>query len=208
MTAEAQRLSHSSRAHPPRKLRNYLLEPKFQLKYTSMVVGVTVVVASVLGYFAYQYSTGQTQLLNIERMEQKGSAADARFIADLESYARAADRKVMLGVLGGIAVLALALGATGIVVTHRLVGPAYRLKRLLRHVREGHIQIEGSLRKHDELQDVFEAFQQMVTSLREAREQDIGEIERVLDAARERGLPEESLALLRAVRDRMRASLD
>ena len=104
MTAEAQPLSNPSRSHPPRKLRNYLLQPKFQLKYTSMVVGVTVVVAAVLGFQAYSYSTGQTELLNIERMEAKGGAVDERFIADLDNYAREADRKVLLAVLGGIAV--------------------------------------------------------------------------------------------------------
>src|ERR1044071_4023746 len=105
MTVEAQPMTSSSpsgRTHPPRKLRNYLLEPRFQLKYTCMVVGVTVVVASVLGWFAYQYSTGQTELLNIERMEKQGSAADQQFISDLQRYAHDADRKVLFAILGGI----------------------------------------------------------------------------------------------------------
>src|SRR5262245_57963100 len=161
MTAEVQSQSlspQSGRAHPPRKLRNYLLEPRFQLKYTGMVVGVTLLVGGVLGYQAYQYSTGQTELLNIERMDAvvgKGSAPDEQFIADLERYARDADRKVAFAVLGGIGVLALALAFTGIVVTHRLVGPAYRLRQLLRQVSEGRLRPAGKLRKHDELQDVF-----------------------------------------------------
>jgi methyl-accepting chemotaxis protein len=209
MTAEAQRMSShpSGRTHPPRKLRNYLLQPKFQLKYTSMVVGVTVVVASVLGHYAYQYSTGQTQLLNIERMETKGSSTDKRLIADLERYARDADRKVLLAILGGIAVLALALGATGIVVTHRLVGPAYRLKQLLGQVSDGRMQPAGSLRKHDELQDVFEAFQQMVASLRSAREQQIQELDAALKAASDAGADPRAMAAVRALRDRLRETL-
>jgi methyl-accepting chemotaxis protein len=209
MTAEAQRMSShpAGRTHPPRKLRNYLLQPKFQLKYTSMVVGVTVVVASVLGHYAYQYSTGQTQLLNIERMETKGSSTDKRLIADLEGYARDADRKVLLAILGGIAVLALALGATGIVVTHRLVGPAYRLKQLLRQVSDGRMQPAGSLRKHDELQDVFEAFQQMVASLRSAREQQIQELDAALKAANDAGADPHALAAVRALRDRLHDTL-
>src|SRR5688572_19748485 len=184
MTAEAQQLSHSARAHPPRRLRNYLLQPKFQLKYTSMVVGVTVVVAAVLGYHAYRYSTGQTEMLNIERMERKGGEIDEQFIADLDRYARAEDRRVLLAILGGIAVLALALAVTGIVVTHRLVGPAYRLKQALRTVSRGRLQVDGALRKHDELQDVFEAFRQMVDNLREARELELRELDEALIKAR------------------------
>ena len=111
---------------------------------------------------------------------------------------------MLLAVLGGIAVLALALGVTGIVVTHRLVGPAYRLKQLLRDVSDGHIHVGGKLRKHDELQDVFEAFQQMVENLRGAREQDIEELDRALDKARSAGASEE-VAGARARRARSHA---
>jgi methyl-accepting chemotaxis protein len=212
MTAEAQRLSsHPGRTHPPRKLRNYLLEPKFQLKYTGMVVSVTLVVAAVLGYQAYKYSTGQTELLNIEKMEaatMSGAVADARFIADLEGYAREADRKVALAIMGGIGVLALALGLTGIVVTHRLVGPAYRLRQLLRQVSAGSLQPAGSLRKHDELQEVFVAFQEMVKNLRGAREQDLAALDEALERAKAAGASDTALEPLTSVRERLRGALE
>jgi methyl-accepting chemotaxis protein len=207
MTAEAQRLSsHPGRTHPPRKLRNYLLEPKFQLKYTGMVVSVTLVVAAVLGYQAYKYSTGQTELLNIEKMEAatvSGEIADARFIADLEGYAREADRKVALAIMAGIAVLALALGITGIVVTHRLVGPAYRLRQLLRQVSAGSLAPAGSLRKHDELHDVFVAFQEMVKSLRGAREQELAALDDAIERAKVGGASDAALEPMRALRTRL-----
>src|SRR5690606_42080628 len=68
--------------------------------------------------------------------------------------------------LGGIAVLTLALGFTGIVVTHKMVGPAYKIRMMLAKVADGHLKVDGSLRKGDELQDVFIAFNQMVNNLR------------------------------------------
>lgn len=211
MTAEATRLSQTPRhTHPPRKWRNYLLEPRFQLKYTAMVVGVTVVVAAVLGYHAYQYSKGQTEMFTIKQVENevgKGGAPDAEFIEDLQDYAQKADRAVLIAIFGGIGVLALALAFTGIIVTHRLVGPAYKLKLLFRRVADGKLKIEGGLRKHDELHDVFESFQRMVNNLRADRQRDIIELETAIETASKAGSADLA-ASLRAMRERLQKSLD
>lgn len=194
--------------HPKRRLRNYLLVPSFQLKYTAMVVGVTVVVASVLGILAYKYSVGQTEMLSMNRMAAQGSAITEEFVQDLERYSEAADRKVAFGIFGGVLFLALALGVTGIVVTHRLVGPAYRLKMLLREVRDGRLVVRGRLRKGDELQDIFEAFQEMILSLRAAQEQEIALLDAAIERAKQAGLPPDAIADIESIRDRMRAALD
>jgi methyl-accepting chemotaxis protein len=37
-----------------RKLRNYLLDKKFQLKYTGIVISITAFLSGVLGYYLYQ----------------------------------------------------------------------------------------------------------------------------------------------------------
>lgn len=213
MTAQAESVAMPSR--PPgakqRKLRNFLLEPKFQLKYTGMVVAVTVVVASVLGYIALQYSMGQTQALNMQMMELKraqGEEVDDRFIADMEAYARAEDVRVRNSVILGILVMTLALGFTGVIVTHRLVGPAYRLRRLLAGVGAGRIKVGFGLRKGDELQHVFEAFRAMVGGLRDAHATDIARLDAALEKARAAGVSDEVLADVLAVRDRLRAAID
>jgi nitrogen fixation/metabolism regulation signal transduction histidine kinase len=173
-----------------------------------MVVGVTVVVASVLGILAYDYSTGQTEMLTINKMEAKGEAIDQRFIEDLERYSAEADRKVALRIVGGVLFLALALGITGIVVTHRMVGPVYRIKACVRQVREGRLSLGPvGLRKNDELQDLFEAFREMVASLRSAQQRDLAEIEHAIEQAREAGVPDAVMSSLLATRDRMRSGL-
>lgn len=209
MSAEAQRVSYGSGPQPKRRLRNYLLVPAFQLKYTAMVVGVTVIVASVLGVLAYNYSTGQTQMLTINKIEAKGSAIDEGFIRDLERYSEEADRKVAIRIVGGVFLLAIALGFTGILVTHRLVGPVYRLKVCARAVRDGRLALAvNGLRKGDELQDLFEAFREMVASLRTAQQRDISELDVAIEKARAAGLPADAISHLVATRDRMRAALE
>lgn len=209
MSTEAQRVSYGSGPQPKRRLRNYLLVPSFQLKYTAMVVGVTVIVASVLGVLAYQYSTGQTEMLTINKIEAKGQAIDESFIRDLERYSEEADRRVAVRIVSGVILLAIALGITGILVTHRLVGPVYRLKICAKQVRDGHYSLAfGTLRKGDELQDLFEAFREMVASIRTAQQRDVSELDVAIDQARQAGMPSETISLLVATRDRMRAHLE
>ncbi len=205
MTAEAERLAQP-RGKAQRKLRNYLLDARFQLKYTGMVVFVTVAVAAVLGHFAYQYSKGQTEQLTIQMTLQQEDL-DEQAIAEIEAQARAEDRKVLLSILGGIGLLALALGLTGIVVTHKVVGPAYKLKRLFAEVGAGHWRVEGGLRKGDELKDVFEGFRQMVESLRARQGEEIERLEAVIERLRAAGADAEALAELEKLRDEMRATL-
>ena len=88
-----------------------------------------------------------------------------------------------------------------------MVGPAYRLKQLIREVSSGHIHVAGGLRKHDELQDVFEAFQNMVKNLRSSREEDIEELDRALEKARAAGASADVLAALEDVRAHLKRSL-
>ncbi len=208
MTTHADSIASPSR--PPgakqRKLKNFLVDPKFQLKYTGMVVAVTVVVASMLGYVALQYSKGQTQALTIQ-MLASGADIDDQFITDIEGYAREEDARVRNSVILGILVMTLALAFTGVIVTHRLVGPAYRLRRLLKGVQAGRIQVGFGLRKGDELQEVFEAFRAMVLALRDAHVADIDRLDAALEKARAAGVPEETLSDVRDVRDRLRAAI-
>jgi nitrogen fixation/metabolism regulation signal transduction histidine kinase len=189
---------------PPikRRFRNYLLDPRFQLKYTSYVVVVTIVVASVLGYFAYQESHAQTEMMMINRV-MAGEAADF-----IEQEAESYDRNLLLAIIGGIAVLGLALGVTGVLVTHRVVGPAYKMKLLFQHVRDGHLTLKGRLRKGDELQDVFLVFEEMIEALRGRQREEIVLLESALQRARESGASEESLRDLETLKTRMEKALE
>jgi methyl-accepting chemotaxis protein len=193
-------------APPKRRMKNYLLDRSFQLKYTGMVVAVTVAVAAVLGYVAYDFSKGQTEAMTASMALSED--LDPTVASDLAGFAEREDRKVLFGILGGILILALTLGVTGIVVTHKVVGPAYKMKLLLNEVAAGKLKLVGRLRKGDELQELFEAFAHMVESLRETQKQEVTELEDAIAKAEAAGVPEDALAELRSVRDRMASALD
>lgn len=215
MTAEAQSVPKQGGGAPPkRRLRNFLLDPGFQLKYTGAVVLVTALVTggvgTWLGYEAYTYSTGMSDML----LMQEGGAmeVDDTLQRLLEEQSAEEDARVRNNIITGIVtlvvILSLALGLTGIVITHKIVGPAYKLKLLLGDVAKGRLNVRGGLRKGDELQDVGEAFQRMVQALRDRQEAELAEIDEILERAVGAEVDDQVVAKLTALRDRMRAALD
>jgi methyl-accepting chemotaxis protein len=221
MATEAQSVSQSGGKPPKRQLRNFLLDKRFQLKYTGMVVLVTVVTAVAvttgvgywLGKQAYEYSQGMSEMLVMQG--GAGMAVDDELQQLFEDEARERDEQVKSQIIEGIVtmvlvislVLTLALGVTGIIVTHKVVGPAYKLKLLLGKIEEGNFNVRGGFRKGDELQDVGEAFKRMVLSLRERREEELAQLDEAIEAAKKNDADEAVIAKLDALRDRLEATL-
>lgn len=186
---------------PKRSFKNYLLDPGFQLKYTGMVVAVTLLVAGVLGYIAYEQSHAQTEMLTVN-MAMAGETAEF-----IEETAREADRTLLMQIIAGVAILVLSLGITGILVTHRVVGPAFKMKSLFRDVKNGHLRIRGRLRKGDELQDVFDEFEAMIDELRSRQRDEITQLEAIIARAKSGSASEEVVSELDGLRSRMEEEL-
>ena len=104
--------------------------------------------------------------------------------------------------------LLLSIGITGIVITHRVVGPAYRIRVCLEAVAAGKLRLAGRLRKGDELQDVFAALDDMINSLRAAQEGEIQMLSEAIEAAKKAGVDDDKVAAIVAVRERMVSALD
>lgn len=189
-----------------RKVKNYLVDRRFQLKYTGMVLLVTVAVAGVLGYLAYDFSRGQTEAFTAQLAAQPD--LDAATASDLEQFAKQEDRKVRNAIIAGVLLMTLALGVTGIVVTHRVVGPAYRMKRLFEHVGEGRLEVTTGIRKGDELQELYHSFAEMVESLREQRAEDIERLEKTVQNMEAAGVQSAYVGELRALLERIQKSVD
>ena len=185
-----------------RRLRNYLIDVPFQLKYTGMVVAVTVLVASVLGALAYDYSRGQTESLAASIAAQP--ELDPEAAQNLEAFAAAKDQEVLCAIVLGILALAVALGLTGIVVTHRVVGPAYRMKRLFDKLGQGQFRVSGDLRKGDELRELYASLAQMVDALRTMQSSDAEALESALNDLKAGGSTDAVAAKLQNAVDAMR----
>lgn len=231
-----------------RRKKSYLLDPRFQLKWTGYLVGVVVLVMTGLGLViartagrasdtaslavkqaekafeesrtnnilarrTVQLAAGDNAALQAI-MEESLGEVDAQSEKNLADVRRteaeiAQDRKKLqiLLVAAGVALVALLL-VMGVVITHRIVGPVHRMKRLLRRVSTGRLVIDERLRKGDELEDLFDTFLQMTYSLRAMQTARLATLDGAIRRAEATSTPAEVLESLRALRAQLVVGLE
>jgi hypothetical protein len=220
-----------------RRLRNYLLDSHFQLKYSSYLVAIAVALSVSLGLILWRTSVAvieqsheavdqgeqvvslgrevvkesqkvtEVVKMNIikdpvyadnpalaEAFKLDAAAQDERLKdqqTQLEAQAAALrkqsqdltsrQRTIFTTLVAVLSLLVVLIGFAGIVVTHKVAGPIYKMKRQIKSVADGHLQVPGQLRKGDELVDFFEVFREMVVSLRKRQEQEIALLDAAID---------------------------
>lgn len=231
-----------------RSIRNYLLDARFQLKWTGYLLAVAFVVSGVLGAFLLRTSnevTEESQKVisqgealisesqknsDLVKMTIREQYADDPSLAD--TYNRSAEdldrqlkdrhhqlqlqaqqtrdqqRTMMLSLVVGLSLLVVLIGLLGIYITHKVVGPIYKMKMLLRQVGAGKLNFQGKLRRGDELQDFFEVFAEMVEKLRARQRSEVEELEAAMVEAKASGASEQAIAKIAHVRDEMKAALE
>ena len=205
-----------------RSVKNYLLDKRFQLKYTAFIVGVALVISVILGAFLVRTSSEVVEESKKVSQVATKNITDDPIYADnpelLKSFKDAADeqdrtmaakqRNTLFGIMGGLALLVALIGLLGIYTTHKVAGPVHKMKLLLNQVGQGKLNSRGGLRKGDELVHFFEAFQSMVESLKRRQSAEIEQLEAGIAAAKASGASEESLEKILAVRDEMKRALE
>jgi nitrogen fixation/metabolism regulation signal transduction histidine kinase len=89
-------------------------------------------------------------------------------------------KELLWGLVAVLTLMVLGIGVAGIVFTHRIAGPIFKMKRLLREVGEGKLVLREKLRKGDELQHFFETFEKMVNDLRRHQQSEIAKVDAIL----------------------------
>ncbi len=138
--------------------------------------------------------------------EQARLKSEAEALTAQSASLMAQRRSIMFLLAGALSLLVVLIGLAGIIVTHKIAGPIYKMKRLLRRVSDGRYQKEGGLRKGDELQHFFDAFLSMLDSLRSRESSKIERLDRAI-AQLEPSVDAEKLVGLRELRKDMQALL-
>ncbi|HVE81789.1 MAG TPA: signal protein [Myxococcales bacterium] len=173
--------------------RTFVVDRRFQLKYTLLLVGVGVVIAALFGTVMYLVYVSALRAYVEGRSTTEATAS------------------LVWALLAISVAMAAALSLVGVVITHRVAGPVHVMTHYLNVLGGGRYPILRPLRKGDELQRFFEAFQGAVESM---RSREAGEAD-TLHAAVARLAPLAStdearllLEQLQAMHDRKRDATD
>jgi len=172
--------SNSSRSN--RSVKSLLLDRRFQLKYTSMIVGVATVLSLGLGGFLVNKVKENSRILGLENL------GDAGFQAHLFS----ADNELVMSIAISLALFLVILSGLGIIMTHRVVGPIYVIKRHLDALAAGRLPHIRGLRKGDEFVDCHKSLVNAIDQLHNELERDIDVLSAALHVLETQGQEHES----------------
>ena len=126
--------------------RHFLIEPKVQLTITGYLIAINLI--SFVFTFLLVYSAVKSATTEVI---QSAPACEAQISAlgqaELENYG-------WIFAACGIATLIIGLMG-GILVSHRAVGPVFRLRKILKLIEEGKPIESVSVRRHDFFADLF-----------------------------------------------------
>jgi methyl-accepting chemotaxis protein len=219
-----------------RSMKNYLIDSRFQLKYTGFIVGVSIAICAIMGLFIYSISgavvaesqkvvdeskkVSEIVSMNIKNdpvysdtpelansVAAASSANDDKIAAQQQQLV-ARQKTMLASLVGGLTLMVILIGMLGIYFTHKVAGPIYKMKLLLKQVGDGKLTFRGGLRKGDELQDFFEAFSSMVEQLKSRQANEIELLEGAIEQAHAAGASDDMMKNVVTVRDEMKRALD
>ena len=165
-------------AKQKRLLRNYLIDRKVQLTITAVMLSLSSGLIALLGIFWYSEIRKASEVIRINAIATLGPEAAAALGAELQ----VGDQRRLLLLLGFALVLALLICVYGIVMTHRIAGPIFKIRKHMNDIAEDRLYDLWGLRRGDQLQAFFATFERMHSHLRTRARQDISLLSGVITA--------------------------
>jgi hypothetical protein len=144
-----------------RKLSNYLLDKKLQLRYVALVTLLSAVIAGALGYLIYVQRHSASSSIESDLL--------AQFNTELQGISNkldAEDRMLIYKMIGVGIGLVMILSAYLTIMTHKVAGPLYKVTLYFDKMAEGKLGRVTPLRQGDMLQDFYQSFSDMHNAVR------------------------------------------
>jgi len=133
------------------KRRRYIVRRHFQLKYVGLILSVVIISALVSGYTIY-YNSWTLLGDNLANVYPQGR---------LVQIFRSVNIRFMINL---IFVSMFCIGI-GILASHRIAGPVYRMLKFLEHAAKGDYSQRLRLRKGDEFKELAESINKLMDKI-------------------------------------------
>jgi len=182
-----------------KRRRQYIVDRSFQLKYTLFTALVGGIISMIFGKWMLEAHRENTELLKLNEAFQMDSA--------LKNAVDAADHQLVWIYFGITLLMMVALGLLGVLVTHRVAGPAYIMGRYLSVIADGAYPSLRPLRRKDELKGFFDALERAVEGLRERDKNEADCLDGAMETLAASGADQGAIAAIQSVVARKRASI-
>ena len=151
-----------------RRISNYLLDKRLQLRYVLVVLGVSLLIAGTLGYLIYrqEHRASQDLVAGLDDLT-KGDPTLAEYQRETAADIAHRDRSLALQMIGVGLGLAVIAGGYLVLMTHKVAGPLHKIGLYMHDMAEGRMHAIMPLRKGDMLQDFYIQFRDMHQTVRE-----------------------------------------
>lgn len=181
-----------------KRRRQFIVDRSFQIKYTLLIALIGGGISAIFGGWMWNATVTSTELLDL------GATAEGEMLRQEISSNMAYLPWLYIGIT---LLMMAALGLLGVLITHRVAGPAFVMARYLGLVADGAYPSLRPLRKRDELKNFFDTFERAVFVLKDRDRDEAERIDAVIEKLEEGGASAEHLDVLRSIRDRKRESV-
>lgn len=144
---------------PKRKIKNFIIAPGFQLRFSFYFVIMGV---AVIGVFVSQ--------IFIKLQEIKTKIAIVPEIKFVDQYAITMELDyIMVKAIVTVISYALFCLIFSIVVSHRIAGPVYVINNYIKDLIDGRFDVPRGLRKSDELSSIMDNLKELETVLKQKK---------------------------------------
>jgi nitrogen fixation/metabolism regulation signal transduction histidine kinase len=165
-----------------RSLRNYLLNSSYQLRFTGVIVVISAILTGGLGYLVLHNAHEASRVVQVRAMDPTDELAQQL----VQQFAHG-DRILMVTLIAFGFILSVVLAAYGIVLTHKVAGPLFKITNHLDKIRDGKLGVVYNLRKGDQLVDFYEHFKQAHAGVVTLEKSDIERLKKTIASAEAAG---------------------
>jgi hypothetical protein len=190
-----------------RSWKNLLLDARYQLRFTLFLVAICALLMCMLGWWlddlgravGREWPSVMSEAESATKVGVIGIQGNAVW-DDTVKQGKIAALEASLGhlelvLVATVVLLSLALFVYGILMTHKVAGPLFKIGLYLDKVKAGKYDTVYNLRKGDQLMEFFDHFREAHTALRKVQERDVAQLKELVAVLEGQGSPELAAAL-------------